>query len=110
MYVGGWESDPGFPRELPIPACPALQSPTASCLQLWPLAGAFSILFWCSEPGTSEVWSCVWLFFRPSYPCVLWQAYLTRSPDLDLWSQLNPLLTPLVLAEAGARPLPHDCW
>lgn len=34
MYVGGWESDPGFPQELPIPACPALQSPTAG----WPEA------------------------------------------------------------------------
>ena len=34
MYVGGWESEPGFPQELPIPACPALKSSTAS----WPAA------------------------------------------------------------------------
>lgn len=34
MYVGGWESEPGFPQELLIPICPDPWSSSAS----WPAA------------------------------------------------------------------------
>lgn len=66
MCLVGWELEPGFQQVLLGPHSQALQPSTASGPAA--LVGAFSILFWCSEPGTSETWSCVWLLFLLPYP------------------------------------------
>lgn len=110
MYVGGWESEPGFPQELLIPICPGPWSSNAS----WPAAldsgrsiqHPLLVLRACSLTGL-----VLTLVVPPSFISLgcsgSWTGQVSRPGPLV---PAHPTPYGLALAEAGARPLPQECW
>ena len=109
MYVGGWESAPGFPQEHLYLSAHVPGPPMPVGLQLWSLVSIQHPLL------VLRAWNLTGLVLSLVVP----PSFISLGCSGSCTGQVSrpePLVpahpTPygLALAEAGARPLPQDCW